>query len=97
MVAVSVVRVKAPDAGAVSSALEVDRSERVNISGDAAASVDAVIAACLPEGMGPSELELQNFEAAVKRADAAKVATEKARKENENDPDVMAARQLRGK
>eukprot|EP00672_Neobodo_designis_P027667 CAMPEP_0174853440 /NCGR_PEP_ID=MMETSP1114-20130205/28454_1 /TAXON_ID=312471 /ORGANISM="Neobodo designis, Strain CCAP 1951/1" /LENGTH=206 /DNA_ID=CAMNT_0016088087 /DNA_START=101 /DNA_END=721 /DNA_ORIENTATION=+ len=80
MVTVAVVRVKAPDAGAATTALEVERSERVTFKSDDARqdSVASLVAACIPEGMGASELELQNFEAALKRADAAREAEKKA-------------------
>ena len=80
MVNVTVVRVKAPDAGGAATALEVDRVDVTAVTGDAAKDVGSVLAACVPEGFDASALELQNYAEGLRRAEAAKASAKEARK-----------------
>ena len=90
MVNVTVVRVKAPDAGGAATALEVDRVDVTAVTGDAAKDVGSVLAACVPEGFDASALELQNYAEGLRRAEAAKASAKEARK-REGLPEEAAA------
>jgi hypothetical protein len=90
MVNITVVRVKAPDAGGAATALEVDRVDVTAVTGDAAKDVGSVLAACVPEGFDASALELQNYAEGLRRAEAAKASAKEARK-REGLPEETAA------